>query len=117
MQPSLLNQKVDVYRRVDGGRDALNNPTYGTPVTGSGWNLIYSQMPCKLAFLDKRIQFSRGGERVIPHGTMYYGKDFSVRQEDRIVTEGNIQYVITSVSAADRTSRVIDHMEAICELP
>ena len=66
MISSLLNEKVDVYRRVDAGRDSLNNPTYGLPTTGTGWNMIYNQMPVKLAFTDRRIEFANGGERVPP---------------------------------------------------
>jgi len=118
MQNSLLNETVDVYRRVSTGRDSLNNPTYGVPVTGAGWNLIYLAMPSKLAFTDKRIEFARGGERVKPYGTMYFSADFPlVRQEDRIITPDNIQYVVSSIRVAYKTAKVIDHYEAIVELP
>jgi hypothetical protein len=117
MQNSLLNEKVDVYRRVSTGRDALNNPVYGTPATGTGWNLVYSGMPCRLAFTDKRIEFARGGERVKPYGTLYFSQDFALIQEDRIVTPDNIQYVVTSIRIAYKTGSVIDHYEGICELP
>lgn len=117
MQPSLLNEKVDVYRRVDTGRDALNNPDYGSPVTGDGWNLIYRAMPSKLAFSDKKIDFASGGERVLPHGTMYFSQAYLLRQEDRIITPDNIQYVVTSIRVAYKTATVIDHYEAIVELP
>lgn len=117
MQNSLLNEKVDVYRRVAAGRDSLNNPIYGTPATGVGWNLVYLAMPSKLAFTDKRISFDRGGERVKPYGTMYFSADFEVLQEDRIITTDNIQYVVSSIRVAYKTGTVIDHYEAIVELP
>lgn len=117
MQPSLLNERVDVYRRVEDSRDSLNNPVYGKPVTGVGWNLIYLSMPCKLAFTDKRVQFARGGERVKPYGTVYFSQAFSLRQEDRIITRDNIQYVVTSIRTAYKAANVIDHYEAIVELP
>ena len=117
MQNSLLNERVDVYRRVEGGRDSLNNPIYGNPVTGVGWNIVYLAMPVRLAFTDKRVQFARGGERVLPYGTMYFSQDFAVIQEDRIITPDNIQYVVTSIRIAYKTGSVIDHYEAIVELP
>lgn len=117
MQVSLLNEKVDVYRRVEDGRDALNNPVYGDPITGEGWNLVYNGMPAKLAFTDKKISFSRDGERVKPYGTMYFGLGFNVLQEDRIITKQNIQYTVTSIRIAYKTANVIDHYEAIVELP
>jgi hypothetical protein len=97
MQASLLNENVDVYRRVTVTRDALNNPVYGVPITGAGWNVVYNAMPCKLAFTDKRISFEHGGERVKPYGTMYFSQDFALLQEDRIVTPDNIQYVVSSI--------------------
>lgn len=117
MMPSLLNENVDVYRRVSSGRDALNNPVYGVPITGEGWNLIYRAMPCRLAFTDKRVEFARGGERVRPYGTMYFSEAQQILQEDRIITPNNIQYVVTSIRIAYKTSNVIDHYEAIVELP
>ncbi len=117
MQQSLLNENVDVYRRVSGGRDSLNNPVYGDPITGSGWNQIYAAMQCRLAFTDKKVDFSRGGERVLPYGTVYYPATFCLLQEDRIITTENIQYVVTSIRIAYKMGKVIDHYEAIVELP
>lgn len=117
MQNSLLNERVDVYRRVSTSRDSLGNPIYGTPITGVGWNLVYLAMPCKLAFTDKRISFDRGGERVKPYGTMYFSQAFALVQEDRIITPDNIQYVVSSIRVAYKTGSVIDHYEAIVELP
>jgi hypothetical protein len=117
MQASLFNENVDVYRRVSGARDSLNNPVYGVPITGAGWNLIYSAMPSKLAFTDKRIEFAHGGERVKPYGTLYFSADFALIQEDRVITPDNIQYVVTSIRVAYKTATAIDHYEAILELP
>ncbi len=115
MQASLLNEKVDVYRRVSTARDSLNNPVYGTPATGTGWNLIYLAMPCRLAFTDKKIEFAHVGERVKPTGTVYFSQAFAILQEDRFITAGNIQYVVTSIRIAYKTASVIDHYEAIVE--
>lgn len=117
MVPSLLNEDVDVYRRVSTGRDSLGNPVYGTPASGVGWNLIYQAMPCRLAFTDKRIEFAHGGERVKPYGTMYFSQAFALIQEDRIITPDNIQYVVSSIRIAYKTGSIIDHYEAIVELP
>ena len=118
MQVSLFNEKVDVYRRVAAAeRDSLGNPVYGVPITGGGWNLIQLAMPCKLAFTDKRISFEKGGERVKPYGTMYFSEAFTLLQEDRVITPDNIQYVVSSIRVAYKTGTVIDHYEAIVELP
>lgn len=117
MQVGLLIESVDVYRRVAVSRDALNNPVYGIPATGAGWNLVYLAMPSRLAFSDKRIEFAHGGERVKPYGTMYFSADFALLQEDRIITPDNIQYVVTSIRIAYKTANVVDHYEAIVELP
>lgn len=117
MQQSLLNESVDVYRRVSTGRDSLNNPIYGVPATGVGWNLVYLGMPCRLAFTDKRIEFAHGGERVKPYGTMYFSQAYALIQEDRIITPDNIQYVVSSIRIAYKTGSIVDHYEAIVELP
>lgn len=117
MLQSLLNEKVDVYRRVAGSRDSLNNPVYGTPITGVGWNLIYRAMPSRLAFTDRRIEFASGGERVKPYGTMYFSEKYALRQEDRIITRDNIQYIVSSIRIAYKSGAIVDHYEAICELP
>lgn len=117
MQTSLLNENVDVYRRAATSRDALNNPVYGSPIAGAGWNIAYSAMPCRLAFTDKRIEFAGGGERVKPYGTLYFSADYTVVQEDRIITPDNIQYVVTSIRIAYKTGSIVDHYEGICELP
>ncbi len=108
---------MDVYRRISTARDSLGNPVYGTPATGIGWNIIYLAMPSRLAFTDKKIEFAHGGERVKPYGTMYFGLGFNILQEDRIITPDNIQYVVTSIRVAYKTGTVIDHYEAIVELP
>jgi len=117
MIPSLLNEKISLYRRVSTGRDSLNNPIYGTPTSGVGWILVYANMPCRLAFVDEKIEFAAEAERVLPHGTMYFSTEFVVKQEDRVRTPDNIEYVVTSIRTAYKTGSVIDHYEAILELP
>lgn len=117
MISSIFNEKVSVYRRTSAGVDSLGNPTYGEPVTGVGWSLVYECVLVRLAFTDKRIEFSKGAERVLPHGTMYFPAEFDIKHEDRIITAANIQYVVTSLRIGYKTGTSIDHMEAILELP
>lgn len=116
MIQSLLNESVVVYRRISTAVDALGNPVYGDPTTGTGWNLVYRTMPARLAFTDVQVEFAPEGERVLPHGTLYFGAAYTVLQEDRIITAQNIQYVVTSVRIAYKTSTIIDHYEGILSL-
>jgi hypothetical protein len=115
----LMTEKFDVYRRASQGRDALNNPSYGHPIDGDGWRLIYLAMPCRLALTDKHIEFARGGERVQPQGTMYVPATFDVREEDRVISPEtpSVTYVVVGVRKAYKTSRVVSHLELIVALP
>jgi hypothetical protein len=118
MPPALFNQLVTLYRRTSTATDALGNPTYGVPVTGAGWSVIYTNMPVKLAFSAKQIQFAMTGERPEPTGIVYCGASYIVLPEDRIVTAGStIQYVVVSVVPAYSTPNTIDHWEIIVSLP
>ncbi len=118
---ALLNQKVTIKRRVSTGADVLNNPTYGAPTDGSGWSTIYSGMPVRLAFSSKVARFAQEGERIQPAGVMYYNNDFNLRAEDRVLVQdatGNtIEYNIISVVAGTAFGSVVDHYEAILQLP
>lgn len=119
MIPAIFNQNFQVYRRTSGGRDALNNPTYGEPVSGAGWSLIYPVMLARLAFSSKSIQFAHTGERPTPSGILYYSADFVLQPEDRIFTPDTkpIQYIVLSIVPGYIANQVIDHYEAILGLP
>jgi hypothetical protein len=119
MMPALFNEKFDVYRRRSDARDALNNPTYGHPVDGEGWRLVYLAMPSRLALTDKGIEFSRGGERALPNGTLYIPATYDVQLEDRVVTAGTptVTFVVTGVKVAYKTSKTISHYELTISLP
>ena len=112
----LLNVNVTIIRRTSQGRDSLNNPVYGTPTSGVGWNLIYYSMPVKLAFSSKMIQFAKEGERIQPSGVAYYNNGYQLQQEDRVVTSDGIEYTVTSVVPAYVFNQVIDHYEALLQL-
>ncbi len=114
---SLLNTNVVVIRRISQGRDALNNPTYGAPTEGQGWNPIYYEMPVKLAFSSKLIRFASEGERIQPSGVMYYNNGYDLQAEDHIFTSDGIEYTITSIVPAYVFGQVIDHFEALLQLP
>lgn len=117
MIPALLKESVSVYRRISTGADVLGNPTYGDPITGIGWITVYTVMPARLAFTDKKIQFVAVGERVQPEGTLYYASTYTLLPEDRVVTQDNVQYVVTSTRVAYKTAGgSVDHYEAILNL-
>lgn len=119
MIPAIFNLNYVVKRRTSSGRDALNNPTYGEPVSGAGWSTIYAAMPARLAFSSKQIQFAHTGERPTPSGILYYSANFSLQIEDRIITPDTspIQYVVLSIVPGYIANQVIDHYEAILGLP
>jgi hypothetical protein len=120
MIPSLLNISVTVKRRTAYGsvtRDALNNPVYGTPTSGAGWTTAYTAMPVRLAFSQKKVDYTLTGERVLPSGIMYYGKDFTILAEDRVITPDGIEYVVLGVVPGYVMGAVVDHYEAQIALP
>lgn len=114
---NLLNTTVIIKRRTSTGRDALNNPTYGSPTDGAGWNTVYNGMNVKLAFISKPIRFAPEGERLTPNGTMYYNPGPDIRPEDRVLTDTGIEYTVVSVVPAHIFGKVIDHYEAVLQLP
>lgn len=117
MIQGLLNILVTIERRIDVGRDQLNNPTFGDPVSGTGWSVAYSNMPVRLAFSSKALQFAMTGERPNPSGVMYYNPEYSLQAEDRIITPDNIQYVVTSIVPGYVNGGIVDHYEAVLGLP
>jgi len=119
MPPALFDTTVNVYRATSSGRDSLNNPTYGNPVTGSGWSVVYSNMPASLRFSTKEIRFAITGEHPDPGGIVYVPKGYTILPDDRIITSdaSPIQYVVTSVVPAYLLPRVIDHYEVMVKLP
>ena len=117
MIPSaILSQNVTIKRRTSQGVDSLNNPNYGAPTGGLGWNIIYNSVPVRLAFSTKAIRFVAEGERIIPTGTMYYNQPYILQPEDRVLTSDGIEYVITSV-VEGRMGLTVDHYEAVLGLP
>lgn len=114
---ALLNTTVIIKRRTSTGRDALNNPTYGTPTSGTGWNTVYNAMQVKLAFSSKPTKFAPEGERITPVGTMYYNAGPDIQVEDRVLTQSGIEYTVISVVPAYVFGTVIDHFEVVLQLP
>ena len=115
--PSLLTENINVRRRRDVGRDSLNNPTYGNPTDGDGWYTAIENFPVKLAFSKKGINFAPEGERVQPVGIMYYNGPIDIREEDHILTDSGIEYVVIGISKAYLMANVIDHYEGSLQLP
>src|ERR1700690_1972340 len=97
MPPNFFNILVNVERRSSTGTDILGNPTYGQPTSGAGWSQVYTNMPCKLAFSSKQIQFAQTAERPLPSGIVYYGPQYALQTEDRVITPDGIEYVVTSI--------------------
>lgn len=117
LPPTLLSQNINVRRRQSVGRDSLNNPEYGPATDGAGWYTVYENMPARLAFSGKPIQFAPEGERILPAGTMYYNGPYELRHEDRILTANGIEYIVISLATAFTFGAVVDHFEAILQLP
>ncbi len=117
MIPGLLNTTATVKRRASTGRDSLNNPTYGAPTSGSGWSTVYTNMPIRMAFSSKTLEFAQTGERPNPAGVAYITADYQVQSEDRIITSDSIEYVVTSVVIGYSVAAVVDHYELVLALP
>jgi hypothetical protein len=115
--PILLNMKVNVMRRLSQGRDSLNNPVYGTPTSGDGWNLIYQNLSVRLAFSSRDVRFSPEGERILPNGIMYYNDHVELKDEDRVITSTGIEYVVIGVTIGYIYAGKVDHHEATLALP
>jgi hypothetical protein len=113
---ALLSQNVVIKRRTSQGRDSLNNPIYGTPTSGSGWNTVYNSIPVRLAFSSKLVRFAGTGERIIPNGVMYYNVGPLLQPEDRVLTPDGIEYTIISI-VEGRMGMSVSHLEAILQLP
>lgn len=117
---AILNELVSIKRRVSLGVDSLGNPIYGQPTQGQGWQTVYTNVPCKLAFNSKMIQFAPEGERVTPSGVMYFNNGFTILPEDRVLvsrTSGFIEYNVVSIVPGYIFGTVVDHFEAILQLP
>lgn len=117
MPPALLNDKVTIKRRASTGTDSLGNPIYGAPTDGSGWSTVYKNVPVKLAFSSKVVRFAQEGERINPTGVMYYNKGYDLKAEDRVLTADSIEYTVISIVPAKTFGAIIDHYEAILQLP
>jgi hypothetical protein len=113
----LLNTTVDIKRRSSTGRDSLNNPTYGVPTSGTGWNTVFQNISVRLAFSSKAVNFANEGERVQPQGVMYYNAGPDIHPEDRVLTETGIEYNVISVVPGYVFGKVVDHWEAVLQLP
>ena len=115
---AIYNIKTTVKRRLDisvASRDSLNNPIYGAPT--ASWQTIYTNMPTRLAFSAKPLQFAPVAERITPNGVMYISKDYTVYHEDRIITPDGVEYVVVSVVAGYINNNVLDHYELEVALP
>jgi hypothetical protein len=113
----LLNSTVCIKRRSSQGRDSLNNPTYGAPTLGNGWATIYEGIPARLAFNLKQVRFAMEGERVQPTGILYYNPGPDIKAEDRVLTDDGIEYNVISVVKGYTLGTVVDHYEAVVQLP
>ena len=118
MLNAVFNLKVTVKRRLAIGvasRDSLNNPIYGAPTTS--WNTVYTNMPARLAFSAKPLEFAPTAERITPSGIMYIPNNYTIYHEDRIITPDGIEYVVISVASGYLNNNVLDHYELELALP
>lgn len=118
MLPGIFNTTVTIKRRLDisvASRDVLNNPIYGNPTTS--WDTVYSNMPARLAFSAKPLQFAQTAERITPNGVVYIPSNYTIYHEDRVLTQDGIEYVVLSVVPGYVLNTVIDHWELEVALP
>lgn len=113
----LLNTTVNIKRRKSTGRDVLNNPTYGAPTDGAGWNIVYQNIPVRLAFSDKPLKFANEGERITPTGTMYLNPGPTIQPEDRVLTDTGIEYTVIGVVPGYAFGKIVSHWECKLQLP
>ena len=116
MLNAYLQDLVTVSRRTSTGTDVLGNPTYGQPTTGSGWAIVYTNMPTKLAFSSKQLLFAQTQESPEPSGVMYYNTGYTLLPEDRVITTSNVAYTVVSIVPAISVPNVVDHYEALLKL-
>ena len=114
---NLLTELVTIKRRNSQGRDSLNNPIYGQPTSGAGWYTVIANLPVRLAFSGKGVNFSPEGERITPNGIMYFNTQVVLLPEDRVLTSTGIEYNVINVSTAYLMGSVVDHFEAKLQLP
>lgn len=115
---AIYNIKVTVKRRLGiavASRDSMNNPIYGEPT--ATWDTIYTNMPARLSFRAKPLQFAPIAERVTPNGVIYIPSNYTIYHEDRIITPDLVEYVVTSVAVGYINNQIIDHFELEVELP
>lgn len=115
--PAYLAEKVVIKRRIVTGRDSLNNPVYGQPTSGSGWTTVYTDMPVRLAFSSKNVRFAPEGERILPTGVMYWNLGYTLQAEDRVLTALGIEYVVIGITVGRGVGNILDHYEAVLQLP
>lgn len=118
MLNAVFNLKVTVKRRASiavASRDSLNDPIYGAPT--ASWDTVYTNMPARLAFGAKPLQFAPIAERITPSGVMYIPQNYTIYHEDRILTPDGIEFVVVSVVAGYLNNTVLDHYELLLALP
>lgn len=116
---NLIFNVVSIKRRLSplvASRDALNNPIFGNPTSSPLWTTVYSGIAVRFAFSQNKISFALGGERANPYGVMYIDKEYSIYNEDRVLTSDGIEYVVTSV-APGYLFNELHHWEAELSLP
>lgn len=114
--PALLSTQITVKRRQSQGVDSLNNPIYGSPTDGTGWFTQYTNIPAKLAWSSKNIDFAKEGERLNPTGVVYINPGPVIIPEDRVLTPWGAEYVVTSVVPGN-IGPILDHWECVIRLP
>jgi hypothetical protein len=82
-----LNVTIQVQRRASNpGRNSLNEPAYGPE---SAWPVVYSNLACRIEYVDRTMQFTQTGERVVLDKTLLYVEpEITIHPEDRITITG-----------------------------
>lgn len=129
MTANFFTDVIDVRRRTQWdssslSRDSLNMPVYGE--VNTDYQLVYENVNVRMQFSGKTMVFVATGELIKPSGVLYYPTTITLLPQDRIITKSapgypaattGIEYVIESFIPAFLINGVVDHGEAVINLP
>lgn len=131
MTANFFTDTIDIRRRTQWdssslSRDSLNNPVYGE--VNTDYQLIYGNVKVRMQFSGKSMVFVATGELIKPSGVMYYPTSMTLLPQDRVITKSapgypdatfpsGIEYVVESFIPAFLINGVVDHYEAVINLP
>jgi hypothetical protein len=125
LPPYLLTEQITVLRRTSytvASRNILNDPIYGE--TPTGWNTIYTNMPCRLSYAAKNVRYTPTGELIIPTAELIYDTSlYTLASQDHILITTSpgwptgVEYVVSEVYSSFYEQGIVNHGFAKILLP